>query len=131
MTSNGIQEGSPGIPNPNDPASPIMKEKYPSSAASEDISTIERISQDDNSDGGEFVSGKRFINTNDPFPLDPSAPVEDTNDPFPLDPSAPVEERQLTVRALFVGCLLGAVISASNVYLGLKVCEFLSGNFEF
>jgi hypothetical protein len=116
MTSNGIQEGSPGIPNPNDPASPIMKEKYSSSAASEDISMIERISQDDNSDGGEFVSGKRFINT---------------NDPFPLDPSAPVEERQLTVRALFVGCLLGAVISASNVYLGLKVCEFLSGNFEF
>jgi hypothetical protein len=116
MTSNGIQEGSPGIPNPNDPASPIMKEKYSSSAASEDISMIERISQDDNSDGGEIVSGKRFINT---------------NDPFPLDPSAPVEERQLTVRALLVGCLLGAVISASNVYLGLKVCEFLSGNFEF
>ncbi|KAH9937937.1 OPT oligopeptide transporter [Amylocystis lapponica] len=36
-----------------------------------------------------------------------------------MDPNAP-EEQQLTFRAVFVGCLLGAVISASNVYLGLK-----------
>ncbi|KAG1866075.1 OPT oligopeptide transporter [Suillus subluteus] len=100
MTSNGIHES--GISNPDDPASLGMKEKYSSSAASDYISTVERNSQDD---GGEFVSGGRFINT---------------DDPFPLDPDAPVEERQLTIRALLVGCLLGAVISASNVYLGLK-----------
>ncbi|CCM06293.1 uncharacterized protein FIBRA_08544 [Fibroporia radiculosa] len=42
-----------------------------------------------------------------------------TDDPFPVDPDAP-EEQQLTFRAVFVGCALGAVISASNVYLGLK-----------
>ncbi|KAI0739263.1 OPT oligopeptide transporter [Daedaleopsis nitida] len=36
-----------------------------------------------------------------------------------MDPDAP-EEQQFTFRAVFVGCALGAVISASNVYLGLK-----------
>ncbi|KAK5113887.1 hypothetical protein LTR85_010420 [Meristemomyces frigidus] len=38
---------------------------------------------------------------------------------FPIDPDAP-EEQQLTFRAIFVGCVLGGVIAASNVYLGLK-----------
>lgn len=104
MTSNGIHES--GISS--------MKEKC--SAAGDDISTVERNSQDDNSDSGESVSGGRFINT---------------DDPFPIDPNAPLEERQLTIRALLVGCLLGAVISASNVYLGLKVCGYLWGNFTF
>ncbi|RPD53002.1 OPT oligopeptide transporter [Lentinus tigrinus ALCF2SS1-7] len=36
-----------------------------------------------------------------------------------MDPDAP-EEQQFTFRAVLVGCGLGAVISASNVYLGLK-----------
>ncbi|EGN94830.1 hypothetical protein SERLA73DRAFT_114279 [Serpula lacrymans var. lacrymans S7.3] len=43
-----------------------------------------------------------------------------TDDPFPEDPDSPIEEQQLTFRAVIVGCGLGAVISASNVYLGLK-----------
>ncbi|KIJ08733.1 hypothetical protein PAXINDRAFT_88433 [Paxillus involutus ATCC 200175] len=43
-----------------------------------------------------------------------------TDDPFPEVPGAPVEEQQLTVRAVLVGCMLGAVIAASNIYLGLK-----------
>ncbi|OQO12825.1 hypothetical protein B0A48_02289 [Cryoendolithus antarcticus] len=38
---------------------------------------------------------------------------------FPEDPDAP-EEHQFTFRAVFVGCMLGGVIAASNVYLGLK-----------
>lgn len=40
--------------------------------------------------------------------------------PFPVDPKAPVEphNRILTVRALAVGCILGALVNASNVYLG-------------
>ena len=59
-----------------------------------------------------------------------------TDVPFPVDPDAP-EEQQFTFRAVFVGCALGAVISASkfvffdsclclrkltchSVYLGLK-----------
>lgn len=40
--------------------------------------------------------------------------------PFPEDPNAHPETQQLTVRALVVGCCLGAVVSASNIYLGLK-----------
>ncbi|KAL0576390.1 hypothetical protein V5O48_005579 [Marasmius crinis-equi] len=44
----------------------------------------------------------------------------DVSKPFPIDPSAPEETHQLTVRALIVGSCLGAVVGASNVYLGLK-----------
>ncbi|KAF9041794.1 OPT superfamily oligopeptide transporter [Hymenopellis radicata] len=40
--------------------------------------------------------------------------------PFPVDPYEPEETHQLTVRALVVGCLLGAIVGASNIYLGLK-----------
>ncbi|THV04736.1 oligopeptide transporter [Dendrothele bispora CBS 962.96] len=40
--------------------------------------------------------------------------------PFPIDPYAPEETHQLTVRAVFVGCVLGAIVGASNIYLGLK-----------
>ena len=36
-----------------------------------------------------------------------------TTDPFPQDPDA-VEEQQFTFRAVFVGCLLGAIVSASK-----------------
>lgn len=46
-----------------------------------------------------------------------------TDDPFPIDPNAPVEENQFTFRVTIVGCALGAVIAASNVYLGLKACN--------
>ncbi|KIJ08156.1 hypothetical protein PAXINDRAFT_164509 [Paxillus involutus ATCC 200175] len=81
-----------------------MKEKYFSSSSENektgvdvDIASIEQ--QDDN------IPISRTINT---------------DDPFPIDPDAPVEERQFTLRAVIVGCGLGAVIAASNVYLGLK-----------
>jgi uncharacterized oligopeptide transporter (OPT) family protein len=40
--------------------------------------------------------------------------------PFPVDPNDPEEVHQLTVRAILVGCALGAVVGASNIYLGLK-----------
>ncbi|KAH9942458.1 OPT oligopeptide transporter [Epithele typhae] len=60
------------------------------------------------------------------YPAQPQFDLEDdeaqslrTDVPFPVDPDAP-EEQQFTFRAVFVGCALGAVISASNVYLGLK-----------
>ncbi|KAG0707878.1 OPT oligopeptide transporter protein-domain-containing protein [Suillus ampliporus] len=43
-----------------------------------------------------------------------------TDEPFPESPDAPVEEQQLTVRAVLVGCILGGIIAASNIYLGLK-----------
>ena len=45
--------------------------------------------------------------------------VNDGN-PFPEDPNAPEETTQLTVRAIVVGSLLGLIVGASNIYLGLK-----------
>ncbi|KAL1942739.1 hypothetical protein VTO73DRAFT_4979 [Trametes versicolor] len=44
----------------------------------------------------------------------------DISRPFPRDPDEIVETHQLTIRAVFVGCCLGAVVGASNIYLGLK-----------
>ena len=45
--------------------------------------------------------------------------INDGN-PFPEDPNAPEETNQLTVRAVLVGSILGLIVGASNVYLGLK-----------
>ncbi|KAI0743453.1 OPT oligopeptide transporter [Daedaleopsis nitida] len=44
----------------------------------------------------------------------------DITRPFPPDPDEMVETHQLTIRALVVGSALGAVVGASNIYLGLK-----------
>lgn len=44
----------------------------------------------------------------------------DPHEPFPIDPEHGEEEYQLTLRALVVGWILGAVVGASNIYLGLK-----------
>lgn len=41
-------------------------------------------------------------------------------DPLPLDASLPEEDSQLTLRAVIVGVGLGALVSGSNTYLGLK-----------
>lgn len=41
-------------------------------------------------------------------------------DPLPMDANLPEETNQFTVRAVFVGCAIGAVVQASNLYLGLK-----------
>lgn len=53
-------------------------------------------------------------------PLDESDEELSNLRPFPTDPSDPVEDSELTIRALVIGCMLGAVVSASNIYLGLK-----------
>lgn len=54
----------------------------------------------------------------------PSAEEEheflDNTVPFPPMKGQPDEDRQFTFRAVIVGTLLGAVVSASNIYLGLK-----------
>jgi hypothetical protein len=46
--------------------------------------------------------------------------------PFPPMPNAIEETTQLTVRAVAVGSMLGLIVGASNVYLGLKTGELLS-----
>lgn len=40
--------------------------------------------------------------------------------PFPIEPHLPEEKNVLTFRAVFIGCLLGALVNASNVYLGMS-----------
>ncbi|KAG1733730.1 OPT oligopeptide transporter protein-domain-containing protein [Suillus lakei] len=52
--------------------------------------------------------------------LDSPVQFINTDDPFPESPDDPVEDRQLTVRAVLIGCILGGVIAASNIYIGLK-----------
>jgi len=47
-------------------------------------------------------------------------PLVNDGNPFPEDPNAPEETNQLTVRAIVVGSVLGLIVGASNVYLGLK-----------
>lgn len=42
----------------------------------------------------------------------------DLYSPLPVDPTIPVEENILTVRAIVVGCILGGLVNASNLYLG-------------
>ncbi|KAJ1333791.1 OPT/YSL family transporter [Microdochium nivale] len=44
----------------------------------------------------------------------------DNTVPFPPMKGQPDEDRQFTFRAVIVGTLLGAIVSASNIYLGLK-----------
>lgn len=70
-----------------------------------------------------------LLGTDDPFVRNSSFSVAYSLSPQPStpylrlqpeDPDAIPEPQQLTVRAVFVGCCLGGVIAASNVYLGLK-----------
>ncbi|RDX51784.1 OPT oligopeptide transporter [Lentinus brumalis] len=46
--------------------------------------------------------------------------THDISRPFPVDPTEIEETHQLTLRAIVVGCCLGAIVGASNIYLGLK-----------
>lgn len=45
---------------------------------------------------------------------------EDLYMPLKMDPNVPHEENPLTFRAVAVGCLLGFLVNASNLYLGMS-----------
>ncbi|KAL2195549.1 OPT oligopeptide transporter protein-domain-containing protein [Corynascus similis CBS 632.67] len=53
---------------------------------------------------------------------------EDLYRPLAMDPSIPHEENPLTVRAVITGCVLGSLVCASNLYLGLKTGFTFSAN---
>ncbi|KAK4116826.1 OPT superfamily oligopeptide transporter [Canariomyces notabilis] len=53
---------------------------------------------------------------------------EDLYRPLLMDPGIPHEENPLTIRAVVVGCILGALVCASNLYLGLKTGFTFSAN---
>jgi hypothetical protein len=46
---------------------------------------------------------------------------EDLYRPLPMDPNLPHEENIVTIRAVVVGCILGSLVCASNLYLGESV----------
>ncbi|KAI0103793.1 OPT oligopeptide transporter protein-domain-containing protein [Nemania sp. FL0031] len=48
--------------------------------------------------------------------------------PLKMDPNLPYEPNPLTIRAVVVGILLGALVNASNLYLGLKTGFTFSAN---
>ena len=45
--------------------------------------------------------------------------VPDLYKPFPVDETIPLEENILTIRAVVVGIVLGCLVNASNLYLGM------------
>ncbi|KAL2126455.1 hypothetical protein VTI74DRAFT_878 [Chaetomium olivicolor] len=53
---------------------------------------------------------------------------EDLFRPLLMDPSIPHEENPLTIRAVVIGCVLGSLVCASNLYLGLKTGFTFSAN---
>ncbi|KAF3909969.1 hypothetical protein ABW20_dc0107357 [Dactylellina cionopaga] len=54
--------------------------------------------------------------------------VLDPYTPFPIDPSQQEEGNILTIRAVVLGCALGALVNASNLYLGLKTGWLFGAN---
>ncbi len=54
--------------------------------------------------------------------------VEDLYVPLPRNTALPDEDHILTIRAISVGIVLGALINASNLYLGLKTGFVFSAN---
>ncbi|KAK1752767.1 metal-nicotianamine transporter YSL2 [Echria macrotheca] len=53
---------------------------------------------------------------------------EDLYRPLRMDPEIPHEENPLTLRAVITGCILGGLVNASNLYLGLKTGFTFSAN---
>lgn len=60
-------------------------------------------------------------------PAEPETPSETAESTEQLHVPVP-DERQLTLRAVVVGCLLGGVVAAMNLYLGLKIGWSIGGS---
>lgn len=63
-----------------------------------------------------------YVNFEDEKNYEGKEEAEMLNNLFPFPPlkGVPDEEQQLSIRALVIGIMLGAIVSASNIYLGLK-----------
>lgn len=60
---------------------------------------------------GEFDTLKEELDAEEPL---------DLYKPFPIDPEIAYEPHILTFRAVVTGMVLGCLVNASNLYLGLK-----------
>lgn len=63
-----------------------------------------------------------YFNVVDEKSLNDETETERLDNLFPFPPlkGIPDEDQQLSIRALVIGVCLGAIVSASNIYLGLK-----------
>jgi hypothetical protein len=76
---------------------------------------------DSNSSEDERARSPSTIDFNDGVLDAQEGETEFAKDPFQSFDDLPVEDRNiLTVRAVAVGLLCGALVNASNIYLGLK-----------
>lgn len=80
----------------------------------------------DASPAPEFASVPGDAEAGGEKPTERVPDIVDLYRPLPVAADAPEEENPLTVRALVVGIILGSLVNASNIYLGLKT-GFLFG----
>ncbi|KDQ62137.1 hypothetical protein JAAARDRAFT_121385 [Jaapia argillacea MUCL 33604] len=97
----------------------MVDEQLADPHASNSADSFDEKRQDDIIEKGHHVDTSTN-SVDDTHEEDDSQRVFGTSDPFPEDPNAEPELQQFTFRAVFVGSILGGVISASNIYLGLK-----------
>ncbi|KAL4245457.1 oligopeptide OPT transporter family protein [Abortiporus biennis] len=83
---------------------PELRSSGSSAAYADEKAELRKLEEN----GSDVVSEEKYFN------------MADASVPFPPDADEIEETHQLTVRAVFVGCCLGAVVGASNIYLGLK-----------
>lgn len=81
--------------------------------ATHDKTVMEEIQRDSISDEKKSFSEQVLEASSIAYEDDEELVDFGTDDPFPVDPNAQ-EEQQFTFRAVFIGCALGAVISASK-----------------
>ncbi|KAI0760527.1 oligopeptide transporter [Fomes fomentarius] len=75
-----------------------------------------RSRNDTSSSSTDEKNFQKEVEVHDDYTLE----AHDISKPFPIEADEIEETHQLTIRALFVGCCLGAIVGASNIYLGLK-----------
>ena len=89
-----------------DDESPQLEQTY-----TEVLHEAERIASNDHDKEAMKDDGESVFSSLADLDVDPFVP-------FPIEPHLPEEKNVLTFRAVFIGCLLGALVNASNVYLG-------------
>jgi hypothetical protein len=84
-----------------------------------DATTTNEKASVDSSDHQEETKINEKVPLEEDHESEDAALLNDGN-PFPPMPGEIEETQQLTVRAVVIGSLLGLVVGASNIYLGLK-----------